>query len=956
MYEDLSLPLRAVRDLIRRDVEKVQGRFARDLRARCANSPRSTCPELAEQDRALLGRAPDLRLYGVEDEIQRALEKEVPLKSGGYLVIDQTEAMTTVDVNTGSFLGQRNLEETVYRTNLEAAQSVARQLRLRNLGGIIIIDFIDMVDAEHRRQVLRTLEKSLARDHAKTTVYDFSPLGLVEMTRKRTIESLERQLSEPCHECSGRGTVKTAETVTYEMFREIMRAVRQFDARAPAGDRIAESGGAHHRRGIQRRSPNWRNSSASRSASRPTRSTCRSSSMSCCSDAVDDSRTHADTGRGDAEPAMDGGARSVLDDWTSRSDNPATVRPHRRRSMTTPVRRRWRLLRRGAWYALAAALVLLALGNGIGSQLLPLVERHPDKIAAWLGVRVKGTVAFDAVETEWTRRGPLLRLDNLRIGSGANPLRIGDAEILVAQYAGMLPGRSFTELRVRGLDLVLQRDAAGLWSVRGLPGQQQAGGDPFETLERLGELQVSHARLQVLAPELGLNLRVPRIDLRMRVDGARILVGANAWLRSGATPIAAALDFDRRSGDGRVYAGTRQADLREFAGSFDLAGVAPASGTGRLHAWGQLRAKRIVAIRADAALDDVVVRGAAAADGRATADAGTRKAGAGCALDRHHPPMAGTRRAPATGRGRWRAGAGWRGRRWRATLWTAGTAHRRRAAPATARAGGRAAGRNARLAASLVRGRGAGRRGHSWCACRCLSASARIRGLHFAPVGNAPGMRGVDGWLQGDADGLRLRFDPQATFAFDWPAGFGVVHEFSADGEAVAWRDGNGWSVRTPGLALVNPGLQVKVRGGMGFPGDGTRPRIDLAADLGDVQVSMAHGFWVHHLMPKSTVQWLDAALNGGSLHDIHAVVTGDLDDWPFRTRRRSPRCRHVPGRCADARRRAQVPAGLARSGERWRPISASRPTVSPSPGAAASPGCRCPRSRPASRGSGVPS
>ena len=145
-------------------------------------------------------------------------------------MIDQTEAMTTVDVNTGSFLGQRNLEETVYRTNLEAAQAVARQLRLRNLGGIIIIDFIDMMDAEHRRQVLRTLEKSLVKDHAKTTVYDFSPLGLVEMTRKRTVDSLERQLSETCHECSGRGTVKTAETVTYEIFREIVRAVRQFDA------------------------------------------------------------------------------------------------------------------------------------------------------------------------------------------------------------------------------------------------------------------------------------------------------------------------------------------------------------------------------------------------------------------------------------------------------------------------------------------------------------------------------------------------------------------------------------------------------------------------------------------------------------------------------------------------------------------------------------------------------
>lgn len=156
--------------------------------------------------------------------------QQVPLKSGGHLVIDQTEAMTTVDVNTGSFLGQRNLEETVYRTNLEAAQAVARQLRLRNLGGIIIIDFIDMDDVEHRRQVLRTLEKALSRDHARTTVYDFSPLGLVEMTRKRTTDSLARQVCEPCPSCGGRGMVKTAETVTYEIFREITRAVRQFDA------------------------------------------------------------------------------------------------------------------------------------------------------------------------------------------------------------------------------------------------------------------------------------------------------------------------------------------------------------------------------------------------------------------------------------------------------------------------------------------------------------------------------------------------------------------------------------------------------------------------------------------------------------------------------------------------------------------------------------------------------
>ena len=229
IYEDLPLPLRAMRDLMHDAIEKVRV-DSRETMLRLQGFVAQFMPTLVERIELYLGERPVFDLYGVEDEIQRALQKNVPLKSGGYLVIDQTEAMTTVDVNTGSFLGQRNLEETVYRTNLEAAQSVARQLRLRNLGGIIIIDFIDMHDPEHRRQVLRTLEKALAGDHSRTNVHEFSPLGLVEMTRKRTTESLERQLCEPCPTCSGRGSLRTAETVVYEIFREITRAVRQFDA------------------------------------------------------------------------------------------------------------------------------------------------------------------------------------------------------------------------------------------------------------------------------------------------------------------------------------------------------------------------------------------------------------------------------------------------------------------------------------------------------------------------------------------------------------------------------------------------------------------------------------------------------------------------------------------------------------------------------------------------------
>jgi ribonuclease G len=169
-------------------------------------------------------------LYSTEDEIQRALQRKVDLKSGGHLVLDQTEAMTTIDVNTGGFVGHRNLEETIFKTNLEAAQAIARQLRLRNLGGIIIVDFIDMREEEHRRQVLRMLEKSVERDHSKISISEVTSLGLVQITRKRTRESLEHVLCEPCKTCAGRGSQKTPETVCYEILREILREQRQFNA------------------------------------------------------------------------------------------------------------------------------------------------------------------------------------------------------------------------------------------------------------------------------------------------------------------------------------------------------------------------------------------------------------------------------------------------------------------------------------------------------------------------------------------------------------------------------------------------------------------------------------------------------------------------------------------------------------------------------------------------------
>jgi ribonuclease G len=229
IHADLPLSLRVIRDLAREDVEKVRidsgetfatvRQFAIDL-----------LPDMVERIEYYSGERPIFDLYSVEDEVQRALDRVVLLKSGGSLVFDQTEAMTTVDVNTGGFVGRRNLEETLFKTNMEAAQAIARQLRLRNIGGIIIIDFIDMVDQEHRRQVMRAFERALTHDRTRCHITDMSVLGLVEITRKRTRESLEQAMTESCPACSGRGTQKTAQTVCYEIFREILRQARAFGA------------------------------------------------------------------------------------------------------------------------------------------------------------------------------------------------------------------------------------------------------------------------------------------------------------------------------------------------------------------------------------------------------------------------------------------------------------------------------------------------------------------------------------------------------------------------------------------------------------------------------------------------------------------------------------------------------------------------------------------------------
>ncbi|HCH01514.1 MAG TPA: ribonuclease G [Vibrio sp.] len=229
LYGEIGLAQRILRDFVGTEISRIQvdSRLAYET---LLEFTAEFVPNLTDKLELYHGDKPIFDMYDTENEVQRSLDRKVELKSGGYLIIDQTEAMTTVDINTGAFVGRRNLEETIFNTNIEATQAIARQLRLRNLGGIIIIDFIDMLEDEHRRRVIQSLELALSKDRVKTNINGFTQLGLVEMTRKRTRESIEHVLCSGCPTCKGRGSVKTVETICYEILREVTRVNRAYDA------------------------------------------------------------------------------------------------------------------------------------------------------------------------------------------------------------------------------------------------------------------------------------------------------------------------------------------------------------------------------------------------------------------------------------------------------------------------------------------------------------------------------------------------------------------------------------------------------------------------------------------------------------------------------------------------------------------------------------------------------
>ncbi|MCS3745185.1 uncharacterized protein (TIGR02099 family) [Xanthomonas arboricola] len=547
--------------------------------------------------------------------------------------------------------------------------------------------------------------------------------------------------------------------------------------------------------------------------------------------------------------------------------------------MPTPLRRRLRLFRRYAITACALAVVAVALLVGAASQALPLAEEHPQQIADWLSQRAGQPIAFDRLDTEWTRRGPLLRLDGLRIGPHGE-VRVGQAEVLLAMYAGLLPGHSLTEVRLRGLALTLQRSDDGVWSVQGLPSGKRS--DPLEALRRLGEIQLAEARLKVNAPSIGLDTALPRIDLRLRVSGSTVKVGSRSWIDLKRAPLTAVLEFDRDSGDGSAYAQADPADLAAWASLLQVGGMRVDGGGGRLQAWAQLRARRITGVTVDADLTQIALSGAPLPDETARRTLRWERLQARA---RWHTIDGGWRLdAPVLRLGQAAAlqhldGLSIAGGRHYAVVARQGEVSGLIAAAALSDQLSPALRRWLTLSKPQLRVADLQIAGEQGGAVR---AQGQIEELGFLPVGNSPGISGLRGRIDGDAQGGELETAPGATVRFDWPTGFGVVHEIQLAGKIVGWREGAGWQVATPALRVQARDYGANVRGGLWFQNDGTRPRMQLAAQLDDVALPVARKFWIRSKMSKAAIDWLDMAVAGGVITGGTGLVSGDLDQWPF--------------------------------------------------------------------------
>ena len=554
--------------------------------------------------------------------------------------------------------------------------------------------------------------------------------------------------------------------------------------------------------------------------------------------------------------------------------------------MPSPIRRRIRHARRWFGYGTLVALILLALVVGVANQLLPMVERHPDKIAAWLSERVGESVRFSHAKAEWTRRGPRFTLDDLRVGEGASTLDIGRAQLQVAMYSGLLPGHPLTELKVRDLSLTLVQESDGRWHVIGLPGQE-SNVDPLDRIEGFGELQIEKASLKIQSARLGLDLAFPRVDVRLRVYGNRLLVGASAWARASSRPMSAVLDLRRDNHDGQVWVGGDHLALLDWASVLAHVGLQPRKGTAELGVWLDLRDQRIGAATVQATIENLSLRSLPTLAGstptvqpgslqfdelRATAR--WRAVGNSWQIDAPRMSVRQGKQVASLDGLRIVAGEqlGLYGRNLDFSPLAAALCLVERV-PIPLREFLCQTQPEATVGEVAIHGR---RGGH-------LNGQMVLSGLSLRPYGNYPGVSGLAGTIKFDEHGgvMQLAGTPVRV---NWPIGFRDAIEMRPTGGFGLWRDGDLWTVGSHRLRLQGDDFGADVRIQLGFRPQGV-PLLDLSADLDAADVNVAKKFWILHKMPPSVVGWLNAALVSGTVRNGRIVIGGDLGQWPFRGR-----------------------------------------------------------------------
>jgi len=553
--------------------------------------------------------------------------------------------------------------------------------------------------------------------------------------------------------------------------------------------------------------------------------------------------------------------------------------------MTTPLRRRIRHTRRWVGYGVLVLLILLALLVGVANQMLPMVERNPQQIAAWLSARVGEPVSFSHARAEWTRRGPRFILDDLHVGQGANRLAIGRAQLQVAMYSGILPGQPLTELKIRDLALTLVQRDDGRWEVIGLPGQDKTA-DPLDRLEGFGELQIERAQLAIRAPKLKIDMRMPRVDARIRVNGPRLRVGVSAWLNQDDLPVSAVLEFQRERRNGLLWVGGSKLVLAHWAPAFAAVGILPQQGTAELALWAELRDQRITQVTVEADIEQARMRSV-----KPLLLAAGRSAPARVSFDR------------LQANARWSATTnGWRLHAPRLNV-TQGTevAH----LDGLYVDGGkqfRLLGRQLNLSplaailslsdrlpdslrmfllqsnpqAMLRDVSIAGQRDGP------LHGSMLVSELSLQPYLQRPGLSGLAGRIEFDERGGVMRLD-SSPVRVSWPAAFRQPMDVRLNGTLALWKNTPGWTLGSNLLRVQGDDFGANVRMQVGFQGDATAPTLDLAATVDPATFVTAKKFWILHKMPPGTVKWLDDALVSGQVLDGRIAIGGDLDDWPFR-------------------------------------------------------------------------